>query len=45
MRDLPPFVLSGDRVLHGLTPNELAKRVKAGNLVRVRHCVYTDGLT
>ncbi|MET3206698.1 UNVERIFIED_ORG: hypothetical protein ABIB21_003521 [Arthrobacter sp. UYEF13] len=45
MRDLPQLVLSRDRVLHGLTPNELARRVKAGNLVRVRHGVYTDGPT
>lgn len=43
MTDLPPLLLSRDRVLHGLTPNELAKRVKAGALVRVRHGVYTDG--
>ena len=43
MTDLPPLFLSRNRVLHGLTPNELAKRVKAGNLARVRHGVYTDG--
>jgi hypothetical protein len=45
MTDLPPLFLSRDRVLHRLTPNDLAKRVKAGNLVRVRHGVYTDGQT
>ncbi|WP_142039566.1 hypothetical protein [Arthrobacter sp. SLBN-100] len=43
MPDLPPLLLSRDRLLHGLTPNELAKRVKAGALVRVRHGVYVDG--
>ncbi|TLM72941.1 type IV toxin-antitoxin system AbiEi family antitoxin domain-containing protein [Pseudarthrobacter sp. NamB4] len=45
MPDLPPLLLSRDRILHGLTPNELAKRVKAGALVRVRHGVYVDGET
>ncbi|MHA7289694.1 hypothetical protein ACX80V_08625 [Arthrobacter sp. MDT3-24] len=43
MTDLPPLLLARDRALHGLTPNDLAKRVKAGSLVRVRHGVYTDG--
>ena len=43
MTDLPPLLLARDRVLHRLTPNDLAKRVKAGSLVRVRHGVYTDG--
>lgn len=43
MPDLPPLLLSRDRMVHGLTPNELAKRVRAGHLVRVRHGVYTDG--
>lgn len=43
MPDLPPLLLSRDRILHGLTPDELAKRVKAGTLIRVRHGVYTDG--
>ncbi|MFJ5978974.1 hypothetical protein [Pseudarthrobacter oxydans] len=43
MTDLPPLLLSRDRLLHGLTPDELAKRVKAGTLVRIRHGVYTDG--
>ncbi|MFF1252965.1 hypothetical protein ACFVYC_10795 [Pseudarthrobacter sp. NPDC058329] len=43
MPDLPPLLLSRDRLLHGLTPSELAKRVKAGALVRIRHGVYTDG--
>ena len=36
-------VLSRDRLQHGLSPNELAKRVKAGSLVRVRQGVYTEG--
>jgi hypothetical protein len=45
MTSLPPLFLARDRVLRGLTPNELAKRVKAGSLVRVRHGVYTDGPT
>src|SRR5215207_4961316 len=44
MPDLPPLLLSRDRLLHGLSPNELAKRVKSGALVRVRHGVYVDGL-
>ncbi|WP_426987705.1 hypothetical protein [Pseudarthrobacter sp. Y6] len=43
MTDLPPLFLSRNRVLHGLTPNDLTKRVTAGSLVRVRHGVYTDG--
>jgi hypothetical protein len=43
MPDLPPLLLSRDRILHGLTPNDLTKRVKAGALVRIRHGVYTDG--
>ncbi|MDQ0800050.1 type IV toxin-antitoxin system AbiEi family antitoxin domain-containing protein [Arthrobacter sp. SLBN-112] len=43
MPDLPPLLLSRDCMVHGLTPNELAKRVRAGALVRVRHGVYTDG--
>ncbi|MDQ0868246.1 hypothetical protein QFZ70_000719 [Arthrobacter sp. V1I9] len=44
MPDLPPLLLSRDRILHGLTPNELAKRVRAGALVRIRHGVYTNGV-
>ncbi|CCQ44997.1 putative uncharacterized protein [Pseudarthrobacter siccitolerans] len=43
MTDLPPLLLSRDRLMHGLSPNDLAKSVKAGRLVRVRHGVYTDG--
>jgi uncharacterized protein YciW len=43
MTDLPPLILARDRLQHGLTPNELAKRVKSGALVRVRHGVYTEG--
>lgn len=44
MPDIPPLLLSRDRVLLGITPNELAKRVKAGTLVRLRHGVYTEGV-
>jgi hypothetical protein len=43
MTDLPPLILARDRIHHGLTPNELARRVKAGTLVRIRTGVYTDG--
>ena len=43
MPDLPPLLLSRDRLLHGFSPNDLAKSVKAGSMVRVRHGVYTDG--
>ncbi|MET4589374.1 hypothetical protein [Arthrobacter sp. 754] len=43
MTDLPPLILSRERLLRGLTPNDLAKRVKAGTLVRIRQGVYTDG--
>jgi len=42
MTDLPPFLLSRDRILHGLSANDLAKRVRSGALVRVRHGVYVD---
>ncbi|WP_461187597.1 hypothetical protein [Arthrobacter sp. Z4-13] len=45
MPDLLPLFLSRERILHGVTPNELTKRVKAGALVRVRHGVYADGAT
>lgn len=45
MADLPPLLLSRDRVLHGLTPNDLAKRVRSGGLVRIRQGVYIDGPT
>lgn len=45
MPDLPPLLLSRDRLLHGLSSNEIARRVKAGTLVRIRHGVYTDGET
>ncbi|MCO4253120.1 hypothetical protein [Pseudarthrobacter raffinosi] len=41
MTDLPPLLLARDRVLHGLTPNDLAKRVKAGSLVRVQAAAET----
>jgi hypothetical protein len=44
MSDLPPLLLARERVFHGLTPDDLFKRVRAGHLVRVRHGVYTDGL-
>ncbi|MDR7157325.1 type IV toxin-antitoxin system AbiEi family antitoxin domain-containing protein [Arthrobacter sp. BE255] len=43
MTDLPPLLLARDRIQHGLTPKDLARRVKAGALVRIRHGVYTDG--
>lgn len=43
MQDLPPLFLSRDRILRGLNSNDIAKRVKAGTLVRVRHGVYVDG--
>lgn len=43
MTDLPPLVLSRDRIAYGLTANELTKRVKTGSLVRVRHGVYVHG--
>ena len=43
MPDFPPLILSRDRILHGLTPADFTKRVKAGALVRVRHGVYVDG--
>ncbi|MGC0236649.1 hypothetical protein [Arthrobacter sp. SD76] len=43
MPDLPPLFLSRDRILRGLSSNEIAKRVKSGGLVRVRHGVYVDG--
>ena len=45
MTELPPFLLSRDRILHGLSANDLAKRVRSGTLVRVRHGVYVDGPT
>ena len=41
--NLPPLLLSRDRILLGLTPNGLAKRVRSGGLVRIRHGVYIDG--
>lgn len=43
MPDLPPLLLSRERLVHGFTPNELTKRVKSGGLVRVRQGVYVDG--
>ncbi|WP_411374147.1 hypothetical protein ACLH0K_13920 [Arthrobacter sp. MPF02] len=43
MPELPPLLLSRDRIFHGLTPNDLTKRVKTGALVRVRNGIYTDG--
>lgn len=43
MTELPPFLMSRDRVLHGLSANDLAKRTKAGTLVRLRQGVYVDG--
>ncbi|MET3175470.1 UNVERIFIED_ORG: hypothetical protein ABIB52_003337 [Arthrobacter sp. UYCu721] len=43
MTDLPPLLLARDRIQYGLTAKDLAKGVKAGSLVRIRHGVYTDG--
>lgn len=43
MADLPPLVLSRDRITQGFTAHEIAKRVKAGSLIRVRHGVYVHG--
>lgn len=43
MTELPPLLLARNRIQHGLTPNDLSKRVKAGALVRIRTGVYTDG--
>jgi hypothetical protein len=43
MTDLPPLLLSRDRNLLGLSANDLAKRVRSGALVRVRHGIYIDG--
>jgi len=45
MPALPPLFLSRDRILHGLSSNEISKRVKTGALVRIRHGVYADGET
>ncbi|MDQ0663199.1 hypothetical protein QFZ35_001697 [Arthrobacter ulcerisalmonis] len=45
MTEFPPLLLSRDRHLHGLNPNDLTKRIRSGALVRVRHGVYTDGPT
>lgn len=45
MTDLPPLLLTRDRNLHGLSANVLAKRVRSGALVRVRHGVCVDGPT
>ncbi|MFJ6078656.1 hypothetical protein ACIQC0_10190 [Pseudarthrobacter sp. NPDC092419] len=43
MQDLPRLLLARDRVAHGLTSEDLGKRVRNGELVRVRHGVYVDG--
>ncbi|MEK0155959.1 hypothetical protein [Arthrobacter oryzae] len=43
MRDLPPLLLARDRLLHGLTAKELARRAASGALVRIRHGVYAEG--
>lgn len=45
MTELPPLLLTRDRNLHGLSADDLAKRVRSGALVRVRHGVYVDGPT
>lgn len=43
MPDLPLLLLSRDRHFHGLTSDELSRRVRSGGLARIRHGVYTDG--
>lgn len=43
MPDLPTLLLARDCGLHGLTAKDLAKRVRSGALVRIRHGVYADG--
>jgi hypothetical protein len=43
MTDLPPLLLARGCGLHGLTAKDLAKRVRSGDLVRIRHGVYTNG--
>ncbi|MBT2248058.1 type IV toxin-antitoxin system AbiEi family antitoxin domain-containing protein [Arthrobacter sp. BHU FT2] len=43
MPELPPLLLARDRDFHGLTPDELSRRVRSGVLARIRHGVYTDG--
>jgi hypothetical protein len=45
MQELPRLLLARDRIAHGLTSEDLGKRVRAGELVRVRHGVYVDGKT
>lgn len=45
MQDLPQLLLARDRMVHGLTSDDLTKRVRAGSLVRVRQGVYADGGT
>jgi hypothetical protein len=43
MTELPLLLLARDRDQHGLSAKELAKGVRSGALVRIRHGVYTDG--
>ncbi|WP_043429969.1 type IV toxin-antitoxin system AbiEi family antitoxin domain-containing protein [Arthrobacter sp. FB24] len=43
MNDLPTLLLARDRLLHGLTAKDLARRAASGALVRIRHGVYVDG--
>lgn len=43
MPDFPILLLARDCGLHGLTAKDLAKRVRSGALVRIRHGVYADG--
>ncbi|MCU1518829.1 MAG: hypothetical protein JWQ75_3550 [Pseudarthrobacter sp.] len=45
MADMPPLLLARDRIQHGFTAKDLAKRVQSGSLARIRHGVYTDGAT
>ncbi|HKU31812.1 MAG TPA: type IV toxin-antitoxin system AbiEi family antitoxin domain-containing protein [Arthrobacter sp.] len=45
MADLSRLILTRDHPFHGLTPKELARRAKSGELHRVRQGVYIDGAT
>jgi hypothetical protein len=43
MNELPRLILAREYIQQGMTPKELAKRCRAGALVRVRQGVYVDG--
>ncbi|MEE2523973.1 hypothetical protein V1639_04325 [Pseudarthrobacter sp. J75] len=45
MRELPQLLLARDRIRHGLTAKDLARRARFGSLVRIRQGVYLDGPT